>query len=83
MMYCNVVLKKLKKSNLILFYEMTINNGTKKIEAPSKGIPCTYYVESSVSRIFLRIGFVSYARAIKCSYDVNYYLRDYYLPHCC
>ena len=30
---------------------MTINNGTKKIEAPPKEIPCTYYVGSSVGRI--------------------------------
>ena len=36
---------------------MTINNDTNKIEASSKGIPCTYYVGSSVGRIFLRIGF--------------------------
>ena len=49
--------KKTKKSILTLFYEITINNGTKKIEAPSKGIPCTYYVGSSVGRIFLRIRF--------------------------
>ena len=30
---------------------MTINNGTKKIGAPPKEIPCTYYVGSSVGRI--------------------------------
>ena len=42
---------KTKKSILTLFYKMTINNGTKKIEAPPKEIPCTYYVGSSVGRI--------------------------------
>ena len=36
---------------------MTINNGTKTIEAPSKRIPCTYYVGSSVGRILLIIVF--------------------------
>ena len=41
---------------------MTINNGTKKIEAPSKGISCAFYVRSFVGRIFLRIGF-SFVRA--------------------
>ena len=44
---------------------MTINNGTKKIEAPSKRILCTYYVGSSVCRILLRIVF-----CFVCSLDV-------------
>ena len=45
------LLKKTKKSILTLFYKITINNGTKKIEAPPKEILCTYYVGSSVGRI--------------------------------
>ena len=42
---------KTKTSILTLFYKMTINNDTKKIETPPKEIPCTYYVGSSVCRI--------------------------------
>ena len=37
---------------------MTINNGTKKIEVPPKGIPCTCYVGSSVGRISIVIWFL-------------------------
>ena len=50
--------KKTKKSILTLFYKMTINNGTKKIEAPPEEIPCTFYVGSSVGRISIVFKFV-------------------------
>jgi len=48
-------LKKNKKFILTLFYKMTINNGTKKIEAPPEKIPCTCYVGSSVGMISILI----------------------------
>ena len=51
-------IKKTRKSILTLFYEMTINNGTKKIEVPPKGIPCTCYVGSSVGRMFIVVRFL-------------------------
>ena len=37
---------------------MTINNGTKKIEAPPEEIPCTFYIGSSVGRISIVFKFV-------------------------
>ena len=37
---------------------MTINNGTKKIEAPPEKIPCTCYVGSSVGMISILIWFL-------------------------
>ena len=51
-------IKKTRKSILTLFYKMTINNGTKKIEVPPKGIPCTCYVGSSVGRMFIVVRFL-------------------------
>ena len=50
--------KKTRKSILTLFYKMTINNGTKKIEVPPKGIPCTCYVASSLGRMFIVVRFL-------------------------
>ena len=43
---------------------MTINNGTKKIEAPPKEIPCTYYAGSSVGRISVVIKCEFFSRPI-------------------
>ena len=37
---------------------MTITNGTKKIEVPPKGIPCTCYDGSSVGRMFIVVRFL-------------------------
>ena len=55
---CTTDKKKTRKSILTLFYKMTINNGTKKIEVPPKGIPCTCYVGSSVGRKFIVVRFL-------------------------
>ena len=62
--------KKTRKSILTLFYKMTINNGTKKIEVPPKGIPCTCYVGSSVGRIVIEVSFLFLcARGFSVQYD--------------